>query len=179
MCPTSRTKYWKFFFNLKDNKYNLKKTNVVKAHKALCSYALHAQISNTRCPVRQLLTGFQSSTAWPTNTDCWHPPQPAMKTPEEKKKKLVYLRGGGTQKLKCVWSFWGDRRLVVEFGQRPNKGQARTHLGNIWFTTLSPSMAPAYHFWACFNTRLNIRVQLFLSPQLAYQSRPGVGNPLQ
>lgn len=26
MCPTSKTKYWKFLFNLKDDKCNLNKT---------------------------------------------------------------------------------------------------------------------------------------------------------
>lgn len=152
MCPTSKTKYWKFFFNLKDDKCNLKKTNIVKAHKALYNYAWHAQISNTRCPARQLLTGFQLSTSRPTNTGCWHPPQSGI------------LKN----QAKCVWSFWGDRRLVVEFGQWPKVGQARTQLGKSWSTTLSPNMAPAYHFLACFNTRYQTGMQLSISPQPAY-----------
>ena len=36
----------------------------------------------------KFLTCFQSAISWPTSTGSWHPPQPIMNMPEEKKGSL-------------------------------------------------------------------------------------------
>lgn len=50
----------------------------------------------------KFLTGFQSSMSWLTSTGCWHPPQPTMKTPEEKKEACIFKKGGQKLSKMCV-----------------------------------------------------------------------------
>lgn len=56
----------------------------------------------------KFLTCFQSTISWPTSTRSWYPPQPIMKTPEEKKKKEACIFKRGAQKLsKMCMKFLG------------------------------------------------------------------------
>lgn len=111
-CPTSKTKHWKLFFNLKNDKCNLKSTiQYIKISWSISQLCLTC--TNLQYWVPKV-TGFWQASSSPRHGQQVHAAGTLLNQPsslQKRKRKLVCLKGVLENQAKMHVKFLGRRKI--------------------------------------------------------------------